>query len=475
MHTFSYICLVLETKPYKMRKLFFTTIIAIMTLAYACDRKTIFELTSDPVISAPYEGGNYTITYNLESKDEDVVKAMTNNQDMITSIDTQTDGYVYVTVSKNSTAETREASILISYGNLCLNVDVEQEANTEGPEEPEGPEVPEVPEVPEEPEIPENTTINIEADTFIGKYYGDDIVDGLGHYWVILSDGGLVDNSLLPNSEFFRLDLLGPMIYDENNAKIPDGFYVFDLNNSFEEYSILNIGNSDYSYVDENGEAWAYPFTKASLIVEGDMLTLTATANGKDYFVFFEGDYQLSYNPVSDIISTLKSDYVIDLDGYTGTVKCYGDYWKCGYCDWGIEFNYGIEDGDFLVLDFMTDNKTDGSSGFEGTYRSAGFKDDDPSQPAWSPYTFVPGFRLDGAYMMGSIMQEYVNGKGINEAPIFDGELSITSNNDGTHTIVIDATDDATPAHKITLNWTGKLEMSSKKDSKIKLQKINNF
>lgn len=446
-----------------MKKLFFAAVIALITLAYACNRKTIFELTSDSVISAPYEGGDYTITYNLESKEDDVVKAMTNNQDMITSIDTQTDGCVYVTVSKNSAAETREASIMISYGNLCFNVDIEQEANPGEPEEPEEPENP------EEPEIPEDTTINIEADTFIGKYYGDDIVNGLGHYWIILSDGGIVDNSLLPNSEFFRLDFLGPMIYDENNAKIPDGLYVFDANNSFEEYTILNIGNSDYSYVDENGEAWAFSFTKATLIVEGDVITLTATADGKDYFVYFTGDYQLSYNPVSDIISTLKSDYVIDLDGYTGTVTCYGDYWKCGYCDWGIEFNYGIENGDFLVLDFLTDNNTDGSSGFEGTYRSSGFKEDDSTQPAWDTYTFIPGFRLDGTYMMGSVMQEYVNGKGVNEAPIFGGELTIADNEDGTHTIVINATDDADPAHKITLNWTGKLNRGTKKSSKNKI------
>lgn len=446
-----------------MKKLFFAAVIALITLAYACNRKTIFELTSDSVISAPYEGGDYTITYNLESKEDDVVKAMTNNQDMITSIDTQTGGCVYVTVSKNSAAETREASIMISYGNLCFNVDIEQEANPGEPEEPEEPENP------EEPEIPEDTTINIEADTFIGKYYGDDIVNGLGHYWIILSDGGIVDNSLLPNSEFFRLDFLGPMIYDENNAKIPDGLYVFDANNSFEEYTILNIGNSDYSYVDENGEAWAFSFTKATLIVEGDVITLTATADGKDYFVYFTGDYQLSYNPVSDIISTLKSDYVIDLDGYTGTVTCYGDYWKCGYCDWGIEFNYGIENGDFLVLDFLTDNNTDGSSGFEGTYRSSGFKEDDSTQPAWDTYTFIPGFRLDGTYMMGSVMQEYVNGKGVNEAPIFGGELTIADNEDGTHTIVINATDDADPAHKITLNWTGKLNRGTKKSSKNKI------
>lgn len=80
-----------------MKKLFIVAVIALMTLTFACNRKTIFELTSDPVINVPYEGGDYTITYNLESKDnDDVVNAITDDKNMITSIDTQTDGYVYI-------------------------------------------------------------------------------------------------------------------------------------------------------------------------------------------------------------------------------------------------------------------------------------------------------------------------------------------------------------------------------------------
>ena len=449
-----------------MKKIFIVAVIALMSLTFACNRKTVFELTSDSVINVPYVGGNYTITYNLESKVDDVVNAITDDKNMITSIDTQTDGFVYITVSENLATETRETSIMLSYGNLCFNVDVEQEANPGEPETPVDPD----PEEPD-PEDPEDPTINIEADILMGNYYGDDLIGGLGHYWIILSDGGIVNGNLVPNSEFFRLDLLGPMATDESDIKIPDGYYTFDANNSFTEYTILNLGSSDYCYVDNNNEAWSTTLTSATLIVDGNIITLNATVNGQDYIVIYNDEYQLSYNPVSDIISTLESDYEINLDNCSGTVKSFGDYWGCGYCNWQIEFlcNDGLTEGTYLVLDFLTDTDLSGSSGFEGTYRSSGFMEDDPTQPDWNAYTFIPGFRLDGSYMMGSIMQSYSNGVGVNEAPLFGGEFTITNNNDGTYTIIINATDDANPAHAITLNWTGELNRVQKKGLKNKI------
>lgn len=311
-------------------------------------------------------------------------------------------------------------------------------------------------------EDPNDNIINITANQLIGTYYGERLVSGLGHYWIILSDDGFVDGSTVPNSEFFRLDLLGPIAEDEDNIRIPDGRYRFDFSNSFSEFSILNIGSSDYTYVDATGEAWAYSLIDAILEVDGNSMNLTAFVDDKEYHVTFNGEYSISYNPISDIISTLTSDYEINLNNCTGYLTCYNDYWHCGYCNWQIEFicNDGIKNGTYLVLDFLTDANTNGSSGVEGTYHSTGFQEEDPTQPAWSPYTFIPGMRVsdDGVHMMGSLLMEYANGVGINQAAIFGGEFSITDNHDGTYTIIINALDDADPSHKITLNWTGELK-----------------
>lgn len=310
-------------------------------------------------------------------------------------------------------------------------------------------------------EEPNDNVINITANQLIGNYYGENLAGGLGHYWIIMSDNGIVDGNMMPDSEFFRLDLLGPMADDLDNIRIPDGTYRFDFNSSFSEYSIVNMGSSDYTYVDATGEAWAYSLIDATLVVNGNNMELTAFVEDKEYHVTFSGDYSISYNPISDIISNLTSDHEIDLSNCTGYLTCYNNYWGCGYCNWGIEFicNDGLKNGTYLVLDFLTDANINGSSGIEGTYHSTGFQEEDPTQPAWAPYSFIPGMRIsdDGTQMMGSLLQEYSNGIGTIQAPIFGGEFTITDNGDGTHTIVINATDDASPSHKITLNWTGEL------------------
>ena len=90
----------------EMKKLFYVAIIALMTLTYACGPKeTIFELTSDSVISAPCEGGQYTITYNLVTEEANTVKAVADDKSMITSIDTQTEGCINIQVAENKTTQ----------------------------------------------------------------------------------------------------------------------------------------------------------------------------------------------------------------------------------------------------------------------------------------------------------------------------------------------------------------------------------
>ncbi len=447
-----------------MKKLFFTVLAAFMMLIVSCNRETVFELTSDPVINAPYEGGNYTITYNLETNVDDVVKATTDNEEMITTINTQTNGCVYITVSKNSTTETREASITLSYDKSSFSVDVEQAAKANEPEQPgDDPVDPEQPgDDPTDPEEPNDYIIEISANQLIGSYYGANSLGESSLYWIIFSKDGIVDGSVTPGSEYFRLDIAGPAAADENNIRIPDGHYKLDIDNTFANFSILKTGNTNYAYVDNAGEQWVTSYTYAELDVAGNDMFLMAVVEDKEYHVSFSGDYTIEHHKLSETISSLTSDHEIDLSNCTGTVKCYGDYWGCGYCNWGIEFvcNDGLKEGTFLVLDFLTDANTSGASGFEGTYRSSGFMEEDPTQPAWGEYKFIPGFRLSDISneMLGSVLVEHIDGVAVEQAPLYGGEFTITDNGNGTHTIVINATDDAVPAHKITLNWTGILQ-----------------
>lgn len=439
----------------EMKKLLFVAIIALMTLTYACGPKeTTFELTSDSVISATYEGGKYTITYNLVSEEANVVKAVADNKEMVTSIDTQTEGCIYVQVAENKTTQSREATILASYGNKCFEVTIEQAAKAVEPEEPEEP---------GDDNPDDDYIINVEANQLIGFYQGANVFGNSSLYWIILSDNGIVDGVTTPNSEYFRLDLLGPAPEDMDNIRIPDGVYTLDIDDSFKEFSILRqLGNTDYTYIDNAGEQWITQFTYVELNVQGNEMFLMGVVEDKEYHVTFSGDYTITYNELSENISTLTSDHEISLKNCTGTVKNFGDYWKCGYCNWNIEFvhNDGLNYGTYFVLDLLTDTDFSGASGFEGTYRTTGFQEEDPSQPAWAPSTFIPGFRVSDVdnYMMGSMLVEHIDGNAVEQAPIYDGEVTITDNGNGTHSIVVNAVDDAVPPHKITLNWTGILQ-----------------
>ena len=444
-----------------MKKLFFAVLAALMVLTVSCKRETVFELTSDSVVSVPCEGGDYTITYKLVSEESHSINAISDDKTMVTSIDTQTDGKVFVKISKNTATEKREATVIVSYGNLCFNVTFDQAAN----EKPGTPDEPETPgDEPEEPGDDPNDDyiIEINANQLIGRYYGSDMIGNSSLYWIILSKDGIIDGVVTPNSEYFRLDLLAPSATDENNIRIPDGHYKLDIDNAFADFSILKTSNTDYAYINNAGEQISTPFTYAELDVAGNNMFLMAVVEDKEYHVSFSGDYTIDYEKVSENISSLTSNYEIDLSNCTGTVKCYGDYWSSGYCNWGIEFvcNNGLSQGTFLVLDFLTDTNTSGSSGFEGTYHSSGFMEDDPTQPAWGDHKFIPGFRLSDIenQMLGSVLVEYIDGIAVEQAPIYGGEFTITDNGNGTHTIIINATDDAVPAHKITLNWTGILK-----------------
>ena len=437
-----------------MKKLFYVAIIALMTLTYACGPKeTIFELTSDSVISAPCEGGQYTITYNLVTEEANTVKAVADDKSMITSIDTQTEGCINIQVAENNTAQNREATILVSFGSKCFDVVVEQAAKVNEPEDPEDP---------GDDNPDDDYIIEVEANQLLGTYYGANSMGESSLYWIILSKDGIVNGATTPNSEYFRLDIAAPAAADENNIRIPDGHYKLDINNTYESFSILKTSNTDYTYIDNYGEPWITQFTYAELDVYGNSMFLMAVVEDKEYHVSFNGDYTIEYKKLSETISSLTSDHEIDLSNCTGTVKCYGDYWGCGYCNWGIEFvcNDGLKEGTFLVLDFLTDANTNGASGFEGTYQSAGFMENDPSQPNWGAYKFIPGFRLSDISneMLGSVLVEHIDGIAVEQAPLYGGEFTITKNSNGTHTIVINATDDAVPAHKITLNWTGVLQ-----------------
>ena len=393
------------------------------------------ELTSEETLRVDREGGEFEITYNLlHASFGTNVSAKVVNSDMITAVDTSTKGKVFITISENTTDAIREGAVIVSYASLSFTVLVQQDYTAV-----------------DQPAVRRD----IVANQLVGNFYGDNLAAGVGHYWIILTKDGFVDGAAVAGGEYFRLDLMAPMPEDMDNIRIPDGEYRFDLSMNRDEFTIIDIGNTDYSWVDEDMEGWALPLEDAKLTVNGNRFELEAFVDNTDYHVTFEGDYSLTTSIINDYVSSLTQDTVIDVSNCSASVNSYGDYWDCGYNNWCIEFvcNDGMKYGTYLVIDFLNNSTTD----FTGTYVASGFSAEDETMPDFRADVFIPGFRVadDADLLLGSLFMVYKDGLCVSQAPLYEGSVTITSNGDGTYTVVIDALDDAPEPNIITLTWTG--------------------
>lgn len=426
----------------------FTILFALVAFVFAAcepavtppaDEEVVFEITSQKSIDVGVDGGVFPITYSLTAGNYTDVTADADDTTMIIDINTNTAGVILVSVAPNSDIYSRNAKIRVVYGNKTEFVDVHQAGTgnlNEG----------------------EFEVVNVAANQLVGSYYGDRLKEGVGHYWIILTKDGFVDGKAVAGGECFRLDIMAPMPDDEDNVRIPDGEYRFDYAKSLDEYTIIDIGNTDYSWVDDEMEGWAIPMQDATLTVRGNRFELVAFVEHFEYHVEFEGDYSITTNIITEYVSNLTEDTVIDVSNCTANVHSYGDYWYCGCNNWYIEFvcKDGREQGTNVIIDYLSDSTTD----FTGTYVGSGFSAEDETKPDFRAGVFVPGFRVadDANLLLGSLFMVYQNGLCVSRAPIYEGTVTITANGDGTHTIVIDALDDAPKQNRITLNWTGKIE-----------------
>lgn len=412
---------------------------AVSLFAMSCEPKEApeqeveFQITSDTTVTMAAEGGTFVIAYTISGDDYNNVTAEADDTEIINAINTNQKGYIVVSVSENESYSERSAAVRITYGEHSAIIRVNQAARVVNYE-----------------------VVNIAANQLVGKYYGDNIKEGVGHYWIILTKDGFVDGAAVAGGEYFRLDLLAPMPTDESNVRIPDGEYRFDASQNYEEFTIVDIGNTDYSWVDDQMEGWALPLADASLTVKANRFELVAVVESKEYHVVFEGDYSLTTTVITEHVSSLTEDTVIDVSNCSASVASYGDYWDCGYNNWCIEFvcRSGMKNGTYLVIDFLSNSTTD----FTGTYVDSGFSAEDETMPDFRPGVFVPGFRVadDADLLLGSLFMVYKDGLCVSQAPLYEGTVTIEANGNGTYTIAIDALDDAPEQNRITLNWTGR-------------------
>lgn len=434
-----------------MRRLF-SIMVALAAIAFvACETPNVtptppptpegytLTLTSEQMLVFTAEGGSKTITYTLENPSEDVVLDVTVDNSWLVVVDKQTEGVITVMADENLLFEELQAKVTVTYGTQSFVVNAIQAPAADD-------------------------TVVVKADTLVGKYYSEFVAKDLGNYWIILTDGGFMeDGSLRPDSQFYRLDIFGDLTTDEN-YRIPNGTYYLDMSNSGAKFSFAQSNSTYYTWKGEGEEVVETTYDEAMLKVNGTNIRLEATIDGAKHVVEFDGEYQLDPIFPDAQISTLKKDIYFDAEGYGVRCESYGDYWGAGACNWWIEFKpladvdsyYPPESGVDLILDVIT-MFPNASGGIAGHYDASGFVDDTNLDPNFRPGVFVSGVRVSAeGHLMGSLYMEYKDDNVINQAPLTTGTLDVTYNYDGTYTIKLEAyDDDAEQPHKIVVDWTG--------------------
>lgn len=434
-----------------MRKFYFAVVMSLAALVVACDTPVNptpepkpeptpdaprLTLTSEPMLIFKAEGGSETICYTLENPVEGEYLDVLTSANWVVVVNRNTEGEIAIMVDENLSQSEREATVTVEYADDSFEVKVMQAAA-------------------------ESDTVVVEANTLSGTYYAEFLAEGLGNYWVVLSrDGFNADGSFNVNSSFYRLDVFGDLATDANN-NIPDGTYFYDATGSGTKFS-LNAGNSTLMEIDADGNVTERYYDKAVLKVQGHKLTLEAEVEGAKHVVTFNQEYQLPVRRPTDQISTLKTDIVMDVEGYAMRCESYGDYWHCGGCNWFVELvpeeqvnTLVISDGINLILDINTVHK-DASGGFLGYYTAGGYVDGNKYEPNVVPGKFVSGVRVSAeGHLTGSLYMEYADNRVINQAPLVEGTVEITENGRGVYTLAVEAWDDAAEPNKITINWSG--------------------
>ena len=316
-------------------------------------------LTSEATMEFAAEGGEGVITYTAKMVEVTRVAAepkveATCEADWVTDLTVAEN--ITFTVLANE-ADARETKVVVTYGDKSFEVAVKQAAKQNDQPEPEN-------------------GVKLEASYLQGDYYGDEYSPGVGNYYVYLSDLGFDEEGYASaGGTYYCLDLYGPLFDGEGDITLPVGTYTFDANDTMVEWTI-GAAYSGYFAFDENGNSltgeYGLPITDATLVVTESGMTLTATIDGVEHTVTFEG--------VADI-TDVRTDTgeVIEVTANYAYANYYGDQYTPGTADnfyfflsdLGVDENgWELPNATYYRFDLYTEiiDSTNGIYIPEGTY-----------------------------------------------------------------------------------------------------------
>lgn len=387
--------------------------------------------TDPAVVSA--EGGELTIGYELTDGDGGEISARS-TADWIEYLSSDTESsQVYFNVMENLSAGQRTAEIVVEYafetGKTADTVAVLQEGT------------------------PEHFDHVFEAEYFTGEYFGQQYGNGgETNYFVTLADAPGTGQNLSPGGTYYLLDIFSTEPSEMSAIMIPEGTYTCGMPGETASMTFT----PDYSYwmkVDGSGTGYEVRttfFTEGSVDISYEDGSCRIDArlvdeNGKTHRLSYGGEALCSNGLVE---SSLTGDIEVDCEGMAVEAIFYGDYYMNLTTDWYIVM--ASAGGEVLQLDICSAEGGKMSDGLPtGTFTAS------TSEYGANEGEFVPGY-IEGSYQSCWYYNENAQGHITDPlAPLMSGEITISENADGTHTISIDCSDDASPAHRITAEWTG--------------------
>lgn len=334
---------------------------------------------------------------------------------------------------------------------------------------------------PEAPEVIENNGVGadgkIALNSVLCAYYLGNVWDtGVADYYVMLSNDtiGIGSNGFeVPMHQggwILYLDLWSDMSEDTANAVLPEGTYYFGNGRGkgcfYNEFS-LATNNTEQVFVDGK---WLYKIK--DILFKSGTVEVTHTSEGyhittdvvtiDNEELSFVYDGPIAFEDQSDDEEWRPAlDADITMEPEVVTMYHYGSYEEAN-CDNYVVMLFNTDElsydrvhpnvigGMRLLLDLYPEL----GCGIAGTYK-VGTLTDDKYLLEKEPWVYYPGCYW-GDMALGTFL-EYIDEDGsVLYSVVKDGEIVITDNEDGTHTIKVNAVNEN--GNTVECDWTGVIE-----------------
>ena len=371
-------------------------------------------------VEVAFYGGEGVINYTITNGAESDKPAVASNVDWVNNI-TVADAITF-NVDFNNEEQARIATLNVTYGEQSFNVLVRQA---------------------------EGMVVDVEfvATALNGEYYGTSYSPD-PNYFAILSKNGTTGWSDLYLDSYYRFDLYSATTTDTSAPVLPHGVFTFDY---YDQGLDGTFGHPRSVLIEtfENGNLVESQIEDGVLFITDNKIeAYIKFINGKVHHVVYEGNLGLGYIPLEepDYYSTLTDDLIFNHPDGTIRLNYLGDYYGIGGANWTVSIVLpGTNiNGDYFIIDIVTDSVEFNASNIVGTYNCVAEAD-------VAKNTFIAGYYDRGFGSSWYFVAEDNYYGTADVAPIVDGTITIAE--EGINFVVtFDCMDDN--GHKIAGTFT---------------------